>query len=233
MLLGVLGANLWATMVLVPALWAGTGLSRLFALVPLVPLLAAVLRPRDLLLFGAFPAALLVCALAQPEATALLGRAPALILATFALVAYLFAAARAAARAEAAALPETAHTPLLATPRRAPPGRILFAFALIGPAVLLFAAVLRPGAAADLAAHHADRPAAGALVLGGAAALWAGLIVVYIRSALPATGEQKRLRAEQWALRAIMRRGRPGPLFYAAVTCALVGMAALVYLRYR
>jgi len=230
-LLVLCAANLWATVVLVPALWAG---HLLFALLPLFGGVAAVMRPRDGFLFGVFPAAIAIAAISQPEATALLARGPALGLSIFALLAYLFVAARAAARAEAAKLPERTPTPLPATAApTGPAGRTLFLFALVGPAVLLWAAILRPGAAADLATHHPDRPAAGALAICAAAALWTGLVVIYLRSALPASGEQKRARAELWALRNTLRRGRAGLLFYAAVGIALAGMATLVYLRYR
>ena len=231
MLLILCAANLWATVVLLPALWAG---HVVFALLPLAAGVAAVMRPRDRFLFGAFPVAIVIAAVSQPEATALLSRGPALGLAIFALLAYLFVAARAATRAEAARLPERTPTPLAATTTPAQkPGRVLFVFALVGPVVLLWAAILRPGAAADLATHHPDRPAAGALAICAAAALWTGLVVVYLRSAVPATGEQKRVRAELWALRNTLRRGRAGLLFYAAVGIALAGMATLVYLRYR
>ena len=229
-MLGLAGANLLAIVVLVPGLWAGRPY---VALLPIVALVAALMRPRDALLFGAYPGALVVAAAAQPEATALLARMPALVLAIAALVAYLFLAARAAAQAEAAALPQPAPTPLAPVEHRPPPGRLLFWFTAIGPLVLLWAAVLRPGAAADLARHHADRPSAGALAVCAAAALWVGLVVVYVRQALPKSGEEKRLRAELWALRAALRRGRAGTLFYGAVAVALAGMAVLVYLRYR
>jgi hypothetical protein len=190
-------------------------------------------RRRDGFLFGAFPATLALCAACQPEATALVARPGALGLAIAALLGYLFVAARAAAQAEAAGLPERTQSPLPGAERTTRYGQLLFAFTAIAPAVLLWAAVLRPGAAADLAVHHADRPAAGALAICAAAALWTGLVVVYVRSALPASGEQKRVRAELWALRTALRRGRAGRLFYTAVIAALVGMATLVYLRYR
>src|SRR5262245_7942656 len=103
------------------------------------------MRPRDGFLFGAFPAALVIAAVSQPEATALLSRGPALVFAILALLAYLFVAARAAAQAEAAKLPERTPTPLPATTPPRPPGRLLFVFTLVAPAVLLWAAILRPG----------------------------------------------------------------------------------------
>jgi hypothetical protein len=233
MLLGLLGANLWATVVLVPALWAGTTSSRLLAGIPLFALAWALAQKRDFLLFGVFPTTLALCAACQLEATALLARPAVLGLAVVGLLAYLFVAARVAARAEAAQLPERNPTPLLAAEKRTPPGRTLFAFTLVAPVVFLWACVLRPGAAFDLATHHPDLPAAGALVICAAVALWTGLVVVYIRSALSVTGTQKRVRAEVWALRAAVHQGRPGILFYASVTVALIGMATLVYLRYR
>jgi hypothetical protein len=229
-MLTLAGANLLAIVVVVPGLWAG---HPVVALVPIAALVAAVMRPRDALLFGAFPAALALAATLQPDATALLSRAPALVLAIAAAIAYLFIAARQAAHAEAAELPTHTPSPLTPAEHLPPPGRLLFLFALAGPAVLLWAAVLRPGAAADLAAHHADRPSAGALAVCAAAALWVGLVVVYVRSALPKSGEDKRLRTELWALKAALRRGRATKLFYGAVIAALAGMAALVYLRYR
>src|SRR5215831_5270458 len=107
------------------------------------------MRPRDGFLFGAFPAALVIAAISQPEATALLTRGPALALSVFALLAYLFVAARAAAQDEARRLPERTPTPLAGTARPRSPGRMLFVFALVGPAVLLWAAILRPGSATD------------------------------------------------------------------------------------
>ena len=210
-MLGLAGANLLAIVVLVPGLWAGRPY---VALLPIAALTAALLRPRDALLFGAFPATLAVAAAAQPEATALLARTPALVLALFALVAYLFVAARTAAQAEFAALPARTPAPLVPTQPAPPPGRLLFVFTLVGPMVLL-AAARSP------------------FTMCAAAALWIGLVVVYVRDALPKSGEDKRVRAELWALRASLRRGRAGTLFYGAVFAALLGMAALVYLRYR
>jgi hypothetical protein len=233
-LVALCGANLWATIVFVPALWAGTPLSRLVALVPLAALGVAAARRSDRWLFGIFPAALALGALVQPAASGLMVRPAALALGIAALLAYLLVAARAAAQVELASLPAQATRPLPAAPRREPAARLIVGFAALGPFVLLHAAILRPHAQSDLAAHHATQPAAaGTLAVCAAGALWVGLVLVYVRAALPGAGEAERLRAELAAARATLRRGRAGPLFYASAVAALAGMATLVYLRYR
>jgi hypothetical protein len=110
---------------------------------------------------------------------------------------------------------------------------ILLGFSAVAPAALLHAALLQPSAAADVLAAYPERPAAAALCVCAAAALWAGLAIVYVTTALGTREQQRRLSGELTVLGESVRRARPGPLFYFFVSFALVGMAALVALRYR
>src|SRR5207249_3182211 len=97
LLCAVLGANLWATVVLVPSLYGGRhGLARLAAALPLALLVWACARPTDARLLFMFPLLVAVCAGLGASASAPLPGAPALVLSAAALVAYLVAAARTA-----------------------------------------------------------------------------------------------------------------------------------------
>src|SRR5262249_31387913 len=160
---------------------------RLLVPIPLLLLVWACARPTDARLLFGFPFAVAVCAALGAGASAVAAPAPALILSAAALVAYLLAAAR---LAQATSWPAPVVTQPLAETVRDRPGRrtqmpiVLAGFALIAPATLLYAALLRPGADADLARAFPDRPAAAALVVCGAAALWVGLAVVYVLGAL-------------------------------------------------
>ncbi|HJZ88705.1 MAG TPA: hypothetical protein VKN99_26205 [Polyangia bacterium] len=236
LLLAALGVNLWATVVLVPTLYGVAPIfARVLSPVPLFVLVSACLRPRDELLFGAFPGAIAICAAAQPDASLLLAPAPALLLSGAALLGYLFGAAWVAAQR---AFPTDSSLKPLEPAATQPPAEarvpwVWTAFAVCGPAALLHAALLRKGAAADLARAYPDRPAAGALVVCAAAALWVGLVAVYATTGLHARASQKRMQHELRALRTQARKSRAGLSFYLAVVAALAGMAALVYLRYR
>jgi hypothetical protein len=231
----LLGAQLWAVVVGVPALYGpATTASRFICPLPLVLLGFATRNPRDSLLFGAFPATLALCAGFQPEACAMLVPTPVLAFAGLALIAYLLSAARAATQAEAPArVKQRPTTPATPAPR---PTRqivaILRVYCVVAPLCLL-ASVLEPSAQAAVAAAYPDHPSAPVLLICLATAGWAGVAFIYLAAPLAGAYTAQSTSAELRETAAELRHARPGAMFYLAVVCALLAMAVLAILRYR
>lgn len=239
----VLGSNLWASLVLIPALHLSAAerslpLKLTVALPPLVLVLGLVLRSRAALL-GGFLIALLAPLLAQPR---LVGggvfRAGSFALLAFAGVAYAVGAALLLQRA--AAPPRAAELRPL---RDAPPielGRVrrrvfrgLAILAALFPAVLVAALFIDPLAGDALRSQFPER-APEALALFGTLALglWLLLFARFFRRPLAAqVRDDRALRSELAALGHAARGPAPRARFYAWVAVALAAMAALLFGR--
>ncbi|HEY3352607.1 MAG TPA: hypothetical protein VGQ83_05130 [Polyangia bacterium] len=245
LLAAALGVNLWATMVLVPALYLRASaqsavlLWLVCALAPLLLMAGVWWRSRWLLLL-AFPGALVAApavepALAGPSvytAATLLPCAAALLL-HFAGSLFLVAAA--------AAPPPPVR--VRAIDPAAPPARarrqlrLYRAFAVGAGALLaaMLAAVhYRPSARADLARSFGVSPEAAITVIDLAIlGLWAGMFLVYFVAPLSLHLDGDRVTLAENAAARWRLRGRPGAPLYVAMFVALTLLATLWALRYR
>jgi hypothetical protein len=245
LLAAALGVNLWATMVLVPALYlrasarSGVALWLLCALGP--PLLAAGVarRSRWLLLF-VFPAALVAAPAFEPALAGPSVYTPAALLPCVAALLLHFAGAL-LLLADAGAPPppltvrpveQTATTARARRHLRVYRGGAIAAAALL--LVMLAAVHGRPGAAADLARSFGPDVQAATTVMDlCVVGLWVGLFLVYFVAplGLHLDGDKVTL-AENLAAAQRLRR-RPGPALYVLMALTLGLLASLWALRYR
>lgn len=239
LVVGALGVNVWASMILIPALYLGTlrGPAVLYAVLPLIALGLGTARRSPPLLLLAYPATLVPAVTRIPRLLSDAVYGPTTFaLVGIGLVAYLLAAAALTAE-EAPAPPE--RTRVLAAARAPLPARWrrrfriyagLTALSVATPVVLLIAANFAPRHLAFLGELYPGRVAAMRTLLNlGVLALVAGIHTSVYAGVLEhhRTGDAA-LEAEMSALRGEARRGRPRPLFYVAVLVALGLMIRLV-----
>jgi hypothetical protein len=241
----LLGMNVWASLVFLPALGRGGFVTTrwfwLAAFFPLVPLVVGAFRRAPAWLLLGFPLALLAPLAATPRLVA--DRVHSL--GTFALlVAGTLVYLAAGAALTQAPLPEP---PSLSPPRTLPTSgpaprwrrrrrlyNMMVAFAAIFSVTLVYAVDLRAETREFLTQMYRDRvPQMRALMNLGVLGLLAFVFATafYGPLARHRTGDAS-LLAQLERLRKRSRRGTPRAGFYLAVVCALGFMSALLWLRY-
>jgi hypothetical protein len=239
-----LGVNLWVTMVLLPALYAGPlrGAAALACALPLAVLVFGIFRRSELVLLLGFPAALLVPLAHRPEiANMQVYSAWRFGLLAAGLVTYLFGASVFTSFREPA--PPRADRPLSSSARPAP-GRWrrrfrvyagLAVLSAVVPLVLLYAIDFDGTNQTWLRKMYSNRVAELVTVMNLAAlAVWVGLYEVFFLGVLrPHRTGDRELIAELSDLRRQARRRRPRPSFYVGVVVAIGLMLLLLALRHR
>lgn len=239
-----LGANVWLTLVVLPAIYTGAIRTPLIAALCAMPpavLLIGVLRRSEWLMLLGFPLALLLPSIAAPEIIAGSAFGPLrMVVIAAGLLAYLFGVSFFSAYREPRAPVSVRELSSANTPvpdrwrRRLRVYRWLIALSVVFPATLLWAVlfdstnqayVLRlfPGRSASMAA----------LMTIGVLGLWSAIYAYAFIGPLAShrTGDRP-LAIELAELRTTVARGRPRPTFYLGVATALIGMAALIFTRY-
>jgi hypothetical protein len=239
-----LGANVWLSLVLVPAILVGavgsTGKLAL-ALLPLVPLAAGIWRRSELMLLGAFPSALLLPISVSPVIASTHQYGPIrLSIVTAGVVAYLLSVSFFMAFREPA---RPIGTRPLASSALATPARwrrrervywMLTGLAVLCPATGLYWVNFDRGVQQFLVSMYPGRVASMATLLNVAVmTLW---LVVYLHVFLgvlrPHRTGDRDLVTRLAVTRQEAARGRPRLRFHLAVVTALGMMALLVYLRH-
>ncbi len=239
-----LGANVWVSLVLVPAILIGAvgDAGRLaLVLLPLIPLAAGIWRRSELMLLGAFPSALLLPISVTPTIASPHQYGPIrLAVVTAGVVAYLLSVSFFMAFHEPAR--PVSMRPLasasVATParwrRRERVYWMLTALAVLCPATGLYWVNYDHGVQQFLASMYPGRVASMSTLLNVAVlTLW---LVVYLHVFLgvlrPHRTGDRDLVTKLAMIRQDAGRGRPRLRFHVAVVTALGMMAVLVYLRH-
>jgi hypothetical protein len=246
LLVAALGANLWLTVLVVPALYFRAAAVSPAALVAACVVAAALLgagvfRRSRLLLLLLFPASLTLGPLVEPGLAGPAVYSPLTLLpCAAALLLHLGGSLWLCSLDAAPAAPRRIKplAPALLTPLPRGglrPYRVLAVVAAAFPTTLLAAVHYRPGAAAQLErSFGASAPAAAAVLTLFALGLWLGLFLVYFVRPLAAHLDGDRLtRAEEIEVRRRLAVRRPRLTLYLTMLVALALMAALLALRYR
>lgn len=239
-----LGANVWISVVILPASFAGALRSPLqiaAAALPVVALAGGLARRSERILLALFPAALLVPPALSPQMASPHVYSPLrFAVVAVGLVAYLLGVSFFTSFHEPPAPLSvrplsSAQAPVPARWRRRE--RIywgLVAGAVLMPAGLLWFATFDEQVQAYLAEMYPGRTALMTTVLDvGVLALWLGLYLhVFLGVLRPHRTGDRDLVTTIGILRAEARRGRPRAHFYLGVAAALVSMGALLALRH-
>ena len=239
-----LGANVWVSLVLVPAILIGAvgdGGRLALALLPLLPLGVGIWRRSELILLGAFPSALLLPISVTPAIASPHQYGPIrLSVVTFGVVAYLlsvsfFMAFREPARPiTTRPLASSSVAPAARWQRRERIYWTLTLLAVLCPATGLYWVNFDHGVQQFLASMYPGRVASMATLLNVAVlTLW---LVVYLHVFLGVLRFHRTGDRDLVTRLALMRqdavRGRPRARFHVAVVTTLSMMALLVYLRH-
>ncbi|MCS6913598.1 MAG: hypothetical protein RMK29_09720 [Myxococcales bacterium] len=235
-----LGLNLWLLTIGVPALLGPRPRGPVLVLLPLAPLLLLwLLRPaargaRLVLLLGV-PLATFLPVLDGPLAHAMLHPRPVVALQAAVLIGYLWTTSR--ALAPAPSTPPATTLPDSDVPwrwrRRVQIYRLLVAYSIVAPALLLYALLLDPETqrAFRLSFETPERIAGvQAAALSALALLWTTAFHFFLAGPLVSHLLHDRTTAAQIAtLRRQARTGRPRPQFYIAMVLAVLSMAMLIH----
>lgn len=238
-----LGLNLWVSLVLLPAVVAGTlhgGWAELAAALPLAVLALGIWRRSELVLLLGYPGALLVPLAGAPEAVAVHIYGPVrFTLVALGLVGYLLGASLFTSFRD---VPPPLNQRALASASRPVPSRwrrrfriytALTVLSVVFPVVLLYTINFDRTAREFMARQYAGKVAPMTAVMNlGAIGFWVLLYGWFFLGVLRQhrTGDSQ-LVAELAQLRRETRRARPRPQFYLGVAAALALMIALLLRR--
>ena len=239
-----LGANVWVSLVLVPAILVGaldTTAKAALVFLPVLPLAAGIWRRSELILLGAFPSALLLPISVTPAIASTHQYGPIrLAVVTLGVVAYLLSVSFFMAFREPA---RPIGTRPLASSSVAPAARwrrrervywMLTILAVLCPATGLYWVNFDRGVQQFLASMYPGRVGS-MLTLLNVAVLTLWLIVylhVFLGVLRPHRTGDRDLVTRLAMIRQDAARGRPRMRFHVAVVTALGMMALLVYLRH-
>ncbi len=250
-----LGINLWLVVQVVPLLLAQAPQSRLlFALTPwplLLLLVSLRLRRRlvwQVLLLVGFPLLLALAEALNPAPIERLNPTLAVLIKLGLFLLYLGATCNTLAEASpgSASLANWqkawevratgAPPPSQKIRRRTATHYILLSLCIALPSLFFYAICLHPPHVRQLLRWLGSAPKVAALqatLLAATAMLWASLFYFGVMRPLKLhIGYDASLRASLTELRQAARRGRPRPHLYVAMSVALVGMAALLFLSW-
>lgn len=239
-----LGVNVWISIVLLPGLFVGAFKSSIVvytAMLPLPILLVGLWRRSEAVLLGLFPAALLLPIALQPAMGSAHVYGPVRFsVVAVGLVAYLTGASVFTSFHEA---PPPASVRVLSSARQPVPERwrrrfrvyrLLTVIALVYPTVLIYVVNFDDTNQAFIRQMFPGRVASmttllNVLVVGAWLALF---FYVFLGVMSPHRTGDRDLVAELGRMKADAKRGRPRPVFYAAVVLALAFMLLLMLTRY-
>jgi len=241
----LLGINVWASVLLLPSLYAGAwhgGAMVATSLLPLLVLIVGVWLRSDVVLLLGFPATLLVPVALTPAIASPSVYGPArLVVVGFGAVAYLFGASfftsfyEPPAPASVRPLTSSRQPPAERWRRRFQVYRVLAVLSLLTPLILLYAANFHPANVKALRDKYPGRLAQMTTLLDLLVlAVWLALYMwVFLGVLRPHRTGDRDLITRLARMEADATRGRPRPVFYVAVAAALGLMLLLLYTRFR
>lgn len=239
-----LGINIWISIVVLPGLFVGSWRSAgdiIIGVLPLVTLGVGLMRRSEAILLLFFPSALMVPAALTPAIMSAHVYGPIrFVIVAVGLIAYLFGVSFFTSFYEPP--PPESVRPLASSRRPVPPRwqrrfriyRALAVLSVVFPIIMLYTVNFDPTSEAFLRQMFPGRFTQMTAVLD--LAVIAAWVLIYLGCFLSVLRHHRAgdriLIADLGRIRAEAKRGKPRPVFYAGVVCALGFMLLLLFGRY-